>query len=81
MNRRMPDGYAKLPKERIGNVQIKGKSILPEYPELMDWKEIFDVMTSEGYQGQFGLETHIFGEGQIAASHACMKQILSIVGG
>jgi len=77
----MPDGYAKLPKERIGNVQIKGKSILPEYPEeLLDWKKIFDVMTADGYKEQFGLETHIFGEGQIAASHACTKQILSILG-
>jgi sugar phosphate isomerase/epimerase len=75
----MPDGYHKLPKQRIGNVQIKGKSILPEWNELLDWRGIFDTMIAEGYRGKFGLETHIFGEGQIQASHDSMKEILRIV--
>ena len=75
----MPDGYNLLPKERIGNVQIKGKSILPGWNQLLPWREIFDVMAADGYRGKFGLETHIFGEGQIQASHDSMRQILRIL--
>jgi len=73
-----PDGYEVLPKKRIGNVQIKGKTLL-DYPEKMDWKKIFLTLQKDGYPGKIGLETHIFGEGQIAASHASMKEILRIV--
>jgi sugar phosphate isomerase/epimerase len=73
-----PDGYEVLPKKRIGNVQIKGKSVL-DYPEKLDWKKIFLTLQKDGYQGKIGLETHIFGEGQIAASHSSMKEILRIV--
>ncbi len=73
-----PDGYEVLPKKRIGNVQIKGKTLL-DYPEKLDWKKIFLTLQKDGYQGKIGLETHIFGEGQIAASHSSMKEILRIV--
>jgi L-ribulose-5-phosphate 3-epimerase len=74
-----PDGYQVLPKERIYNVQIKGKTLL-DYPEKLDWKLIFQTLQKDGYQGKLGLETHIFGEGQIAASHSSMQEILRIVG-
>ncbi len=73
-----PDGYQVLPKDRIYNVQIKGKTLL-DYPEKLDWKVIFQTLQKDGYQGQLGLETHIFGEGQIAASHSSMQEILRIV--
>jgi sugar phosphate isomerase/epimerase len=73
-----PDGYNLLPKDRIGNVHIKGRSVL-DYPERQDWRRIFEVMSEDGYTGQFGLETHIFGEGQIQASHDSMKEILRIL--
>jgi len=75
----MPDGYEKLPKKRIENVQIKGKSVLTGYHQLLPWAEIFDAMARDGYRGKFGLETHIFGAGQIQASHDSMKEILHIV--
>ena len=74
-----PDGYDLLPKDRIGNVHIKGRSVL-DYPERQNWRLIFDTMTKDGYTGNFGLETHIFGEGQIQASHDSMKEILRILG-
>jgi sugar phosphate isomerase/epimerase len=73
-----PDGYQVLPKERIYNVQIKGKTLL-DYPEKLDWKVIFQTLQKDGYQGKFGLETHIFGDGQVAASHSSMQEILRIV--
>jgi len=73
-----PDGYNLLPKDRIGNVHIKGRSVL-DYPERQNWRLIFDTMTKDGYTGTFGLETHIFGDGQIQASHDSMKEILRIL--
>src|SRR5262249_34284311 len=73
-----PDGYEMLPKKRIGNVQIKGKTVL-DWPEKLDWKAIFQALQRDGYQGKIGLETHIFGETQIASSHSSMREILRIV--
>ena len=73
-----PEGYEALPRERILNVQVKGKQIL-EFPERMDWKPVFRRLEKDGYQGKIGLETHIFGEGQIAASHAAMQELVRIV--
>ena len=73
-----PAGYNLLPKKRIFNVQIKGKSIL-DGPQKLDWRAIFDGLVKDGYKGQVGLETHIFGDGQIQASHDSMKEILKIV--
>jgi sugar phosphate isomerase/epimerase len=73
-----PDGYALLPKTRIGNVQIKGRSLLPG-PQLLDWKAIFAALAKDGYQGQVGLETHIFDDRLIEHSHESMKEILRIV--
>ena len=60
-------------------MQIKGKSVLPAYGQLLDWAAIFAALARDGYQGECGLETHIFGEGQIQASHDSMKAILRIV--
>jgi sugar phosphate isomerase/epimerase len=74
-----PDGYRLLPPERVGNVHIKGRSIL-DYPQRMDWKAVFEAFARDGYRGCFGLETHIFGPQLIEMSHASMKEILRIVG-
>lgn len=73
-----PDGYKLLPKNRIHNVQIKGRS-LQQGPQLLDWAAIFKTMVKDGYKGQFGLETHIFGDKLIEHSHECMAEILRIV--
>lgn len=76
--RPFPDGYNLLPKERIGNVQIKGRSVL-EGPQKLDWAAIFRAMEADGYPGCFGLETHIFGPELFQKSHECMREILRIV--
>jgi len=73
-----PDGYRMLPARRIENVQIKGKSVLPG-PELMDWVAIFRQLAKDGYKGQVGLETHIFGEIQVQKSHESIKEILRLL--
>lgn len=74
----LPDGYALLPKDRIHNVQIKGRTIL-DYPQKLDWAAIFDALAKDGYKDQVGLETHIFGPEQVAKSHESMRAILKIV--
>jgi L-ribulose-5-phosphate 3-epimerase len=74
-----PEGYSLLPKKRIWNVQYKGRSIL-DYPQKMDWAAILHALEKDGYQGEVGLETHIFGEEQIQRSHESTKAMLKIVG-
>jgi sugar phosphate isomerase/epimerase len=73
-----PDGYAVLPKKRLGNVQIKAKSIL-EGPQKLDWWGIFRALEKDGYKGQVGLETHVFDGTLIEAAHASMREVLRIV--
>ena len=73
-----PDGYKLLPARRIGNVQIKGRSVLPG-PQQMDWAAIFRTLEKDGYQGCAGLETHIFGPELIRHSHDSMRELLRMV--
>ena len=42
------------------------------------WKALVQLQ-KDGYKGQLGLETHIFGEGQVVCSHASMQEIMRIV--
>ncbi len=74
-----PDGYNELHNERVWSVHIKGKSLL-DYPEHQDWLAIFSALERDGYVGRLELETHIFGDQQVASSHASMKEILRLLG-
>jgi L-ribulose-5-phosphate 3-epimerase len=73
-----PDGYESLPKDRIWNVHVKGKSLL-DYPEHQDWPAILSALDRDGFPGSLELETHIFGEQQISASQASMKEIIRLL--
>ena len=73
-----PDGYDTIPKDRNWNVHVKGKSLL-DYPEHQDWPGILDALERDGFTGRMELETHIFGEGQVAASHASMTEIMRLL--
>jgi sugar phosphate isomerase/epimerase len=73
-----PDGYETLPKDRIWNVHAKGKSLL-DYPEHQDWLGILNALERDGFTGRMELETHIFGETQVAASHASMTEIMRLL--
>jgi L-ribulose-5-phosphate 3-epimerase len=73
-----PDGYESLPKDRIWNVHVKGKSLL-DYPEHQDWPAILNALDHDGFTGRLELETHIFGDQQVAASHASMKEIMRLL--
>lgn len=74
-----PHGYSLLPKKKLWNVQVKGKSILKEFPaDYLDWAAIYSALEKDGYTGQIGLECHIFGEEQIRRSHQCMAEMIRI---
>lgn len=74
-----PEAYSFIPKDRLGNVHIKGRSVLPG-PYHMDWKTVFQALERDGYQGQIGLETHIK-ETLIESSHASMREMIRLVEG
>ncbi len=59
-----PGGYLKLPRARIGNVQIKAEGFLG--PVTLDWPAIINRLEADGYTGLYGLETH---HGQGAENH------------
>jgi sugar phosphate isomerase/epimerase len=73
-----PDGYETLPKDRIWNVHVKGKSLL-DYPDHLDWPAILNALEHDGFTGRLELETHIFGETQVQASHASMTEIMRLL--
>jgi sugar phosphate isomerase/epimerase len=60
-----PDGYALLPKERLGHVHTKDcqmKGDKPEWGPLgtrhVAWKEQIGQLLNDGYRGYLSLETH-----------------------
>ena len=68
-----------LPKNRMLNVQVKGKGVMPASPEKEDWRGIMQALDKDGYKGKIGLETHIFDGTLIAAAHTSMEEIMRIV--
>ncbi|MBM3787723.1 MAG: TIM barrel protein [Acidobacteria bacterium] len=74
-----PHGLALLPKKKLLNVQVKGKSILKEFAaDYLDWPGIYTALEKQGYEGNIGLECHIFGPDLIRRSHQCMQEMIRI---
>ena len=73
-----PDGYRLIPKDKLWNVQIKGKSVLKGYADWIDWAPIFTALEKNGYKEQVGLECHIFGPELIAKSHESMVEMIRL---
>ncbi len=74
-----PDGYALLPKSRMLNVQFKAKNLL-DGPDKLNWRAIMEAMQKDNYQGELGLETHVFDGTLIEKAHESMKEIMHTVG-
>jgi L-ribulose-5-phosphate 3-epimerase len=61
-----PDGYAKLPKDRIGHVHCKDVAFtadrksewMPMGKGIIDWAGQFRALHRDGYRGALSLETH-----------------------
>ena len=87
-----PDGYAKIPKERIGHMHLKDvqKKADGTYgweamgKGIIDYAEQFRAMLRDGYRGTMSLETHWNGGGTPEeSSRICMagtKELLRKAG-
>ena len=61
-----PDGYAKLPKDRIGHVHCKDVVFTADHKSewapmgsgTIDWAGQFRALQRDGYRGALSLETH-----------------------
>jgi sugar phosphate isomerase/epimerase len=75
-----PDGYKKLPIDRMMNAQVKARDLLPDFPaDNLPWRDIMEAMQKDGYKGHIGLETHIFDGTLIPKANLSMKEIFRIV--
>ena len=83
-----PDGYAKLPKERIVHVHAKDCRINGDKPEWgplgtrhVAWKEQIAQLVADGYKGSISLETHWPGPGgdKLEASRICGWNLRGLV--
>lgn len=72
-----PEGYGLLPKNRIHNVHMHGRTLLDPEKKL-DWPLIFAALDRDGYTGRAGLETHYFDGTKIEKSHLCLEQLRAI---
>ncbi len=74
-----PEGYNKLPKDRIWNVHIKAEGLFgPKHP--LPWDAIIPAMLKDGYSGKFSLETHRGHDARnVAASRQCIEKLLQIL--
>lgn len=73
-----PDGYKLLPKKRLWNVQVKGRTLL-DPARILNWGEIFRALARDGYKGQVGLETHYSRDVNLERSHASMAEIFRLL--
>jgi L-ribulose-5-phosphate 3-epimerase len=76
-----PDGYAKVPKERIGHMHLKDVLKKPDGTfgwaamgkGIIDYTDQFKAMIRDGYRGTMSLETHWTGGGTPEeSSRICM---------
>ena len=72
-----PHGYGLLPKNRIWNVQAKGKSLLEE-GKIQDWHGIIRALAKDGYSGCLGLENHMFGRMLFTNAHYAMRELIHV---
>jgi sugar phosphate isomerase/epimerase len=73
-----PGGYARLPKARMLNVQIKAEG-LSEGPRQIDWRALMEAIGRDGYQGEISLATEIF-DGTFEKANDSIREVMHIVG-
>jgi sugar phosphate isomerase/epimerase len=75
-----PDGYKKLPIDRMMNTQVKARDLLPEYSaDNIPWHDVMEALQKDNFKGHIGLETHIFDGTLIPKANLAMKEIMRIV--
>ena len=83
-----PEGYRRLPVERIVHVHAKDCTVKEHTPTFgplgecgIDWKGQIHALASDGYKGYISLETHWPGPGgdKLAASMICGRNLKALV--
>jgi sugar phosphate isomerase/epimerase len=82
-----PDGYSRLPVERLLHVHVKDCTVdgfVPTWQRLgtnIDWKGQAAALIRDGYTGSFSLETHWRGErgDRLEASRICGEILRDLV--
>jgi len=86
--RPFPEGYAKLPKDRIVHIHAKDCRLhghTPEWCELgegdIDWRGQLAALKADGYDGWISLETHWPGPNgnKLEASRVCTRNLRNLV--
>ena len=83
-----PEGYAKLPKDRIVHVHAKdcrmGPDHTPEWGPLgerdIDWRGQLGALRADHYTGWISLETHWRGDDRMEASRICGLNLRKLFG-
>jgi sugar phosphate isomerase/epimerase len=73
-----PDGYAALPKAKVKNVQLKAEALILG-KVILPWGDIFAKLAEDGYQGNVGLETHVFDGTLLEKSHLCVAKLKELM--
>lgn len=75
-----PNGYTKIPKGRLANVQVKAEGLIGP-GEPVDWTGIFKALNRDGYPGKIGLETHTLKgpEVNVPASHRSIEKMAELL--
>jgi L-ribulose-5-phosphate 3-epimerase len=82
-----PEGYSKLPLDRLLHVHVKDCTVdnfVPTWQPLganIDWKGQIAALVRDGYNGSFSLETHWRGEhgDRLEASRICGRILRDLV--
>jgi sugar phosphate isomerase/epimerase len=72
-----PDGYAKLPRARMLNAQIKSEALLPGGP--INCRAMMEAMRRDGYQGEISIATETF-DGTFEKADGSVRELMHIVG-
>jgi sugar phosphate isomerase/epimerase len=86
--RPFPDGYARLPLDRLLHVHVKDCTVndfVPTWQRVgtnIDWRGQIAALIRDGYTGSFSLETHWRGEhgDRLEASRTCGQILRDLVG-
>jgi sugar phosphate isomerase/epimerase len=72
------DGYARLPKARMGNVQIQAEG-LSDGPQWINWRKVMEALERDGYSGQISVATKN-SNGTFEKTNDSIREVMHIVG-
>jgi sugar phosphate isomerase/epimerase len=73
-----PEGYARLPKARMGNVQIQAEG-LSDGPQWINWRKVMEALERDGYSGQISVAAKA-SNGTFEKANDSIREVMHIVG-